>query len=75
MQNAAAWAKNTNFYYQRENVQNVSNVHILYRYMLYIWTCVCSFNALNLSTYFRGGICRKSSLSLKSFVTDAVGNI
>lgn len=69
MQNAAAWAKNTNLYYQRENVQNVPNVHILYRYMLYIWTCVCSFNALNLSTYFRrvfagNQVCRLS-LSLQ----------
>lgn len=30
MQNAAAWAKNTNFYYQRENVQNVHKLYTIY---------------------------------------------
>lgn len=30
---------------------------------------------VELEHIFSGGICRKSSLSLKSFVTDAVGNI
>lgn len=42
MQSAAAWAKNTNFYYQRENVQNVPNVHILYTYISYMYGRACA---------------------------------
>lgn len=64
--------KNTNFYYQqRENVQI---------YYIYTQTCVCLFNALNLSTFFRGRggnqVCRLSlSLQMLSEIYNIIKNM
>lgn len=46
-----------------------TDIYAIYMNVRVLVQCV------ELEHIFSGGICRKSSLSLKSFVTDAVGNM